>query len=101
MKSGDIVWDSFIAAIVFCIVVVIYYVRKAAIRDTRIFYGPHLCERCGVMICKAAREQGGEEYTYPSGPIYPNTVWDKHECPGVGNTANADWEQRDQPEKLR
>jgi hypothetical protein len=45
-----------------------------------IYYGPHECEHCGVMICKAAVEQGGSSFTYPSGPIYPNTEWHVHFC---------------------
>ena len=43
-----------------------------------IFYGPHACEDCGVMIAKASREQGGEAFDYPEGPIYPNTPWAPH-----------------------
>lgn len=48
--------------------------------DDRIFYGPHPCEACGGMICKASRGQGGEEFDYPEGPIYPNTPWSRHAC---------------------
>ena len=48
--------------------------------DERVFYGPHPCEACGGMICKAARAQGGEEFDYPEGPIYPNTEWKRHAC---------------------
>ena len=48
--------------------------------DERIFYGPHPCEACGGMICKASRGQGGEEFDYPEGPIYPNTEWKRHAC---------------------
>jgi hypothetical protein len=57
--------------------------------ESIVYYGPHACENCyqdalpgqpkpAVMICKAAREQGGEEFDYPEGPIYPNTVWQPH-----------------------
>ena len=48
--------------------------------DERVFYGPHPCEACGGMICKASRGQGGEEFDYPEGPIYPNTEWKRHSC---------------------
>lgn len=50
-------------------------------RKPEVFYGPHPCERCGKTICKAARGEGGIEYDYPEGPIYPNTRWTKHDCP--------------------
>ena len=53
-----------------------------------VFYGPYACENCypdapaipvpSVLIVKAAREQGGAEFDYPEGPIYPNTVWVPH-----------------------
>ena len=46
-----------------------------------VFYGPHRCVRCHALICKASFEQGGAEYDYPDGPIYPNTAWSLHECP--------------------
>src|SRR5438105_1294622 len=46
--------------------------------DTRTFYGPHACATCGALICKASREEGGEEFDYPEGLIYPNTVWRPH-----------------------
>ncbi len=48
--------------------------------DNRIFYGPYHCPDCAVMICKASRSQGGEEFDYPEGPIYPNTPWVRHDC---------------------
>jgi len=47
-----------------------------------IYYGPHRCEECGVMICRVAREQGGDSFDYPDGPIYPNTQWKEHQCLG-------------------
>ena len=45
-----------------------------------IYYGPHACENCGAMICKMAHEFGGNAFTYPEGPIYPNTEWHLHVC---------------------
>lgn len=45
-----------------------------------IFYGPHPCENCGQTICKAGDEFGGSSFTYPKGPIYPNTEWHPHFC---------------------
>ena len=44
------------------------------------FYGPHECENCGVMICKMGVEWGGNSFTYPTEPIYPNTEWHLHIC---------------------
>lgn len=46
-----------------------------------IYYGPHECQ-CGARICRVALEQGGEKFDYPQEPIYPNSVWKRHECPG-------------------
>ncbi len=48
--------------------------------DDRTFYGPHPCQRCQKTIAKASYEQGGESFDYPEGPIYPNTVWVRHNC---------------------
>lgn len=45
-----------------------------------IYYGPHACSNCGVSICKMAFEFGGNSFTYPEGPIYPNTIWHLHVC---------------------
>lgn len=45
-----------------------------------IYYGPHPCDNCGVIICKTGREFGGNAFTYPDGPIYPNTEWQPHIC---------------------
>lgn len=53
--------------------------------DDRIFYGPFLCPECEVMICKASRTQGGEEFTYPAIP-YPNSEWARHCCPDKPET---------------
>jgi hypothetical protein len=54
------------------------YADYAGQSDDIVYYGPHACGVCGVMIVKAAREQGGAEYDAPSGPIYPNTRWRPH-----------------------
>lgn len=48
--------------------------------DRRIFYGPHPCEKCGRMIVKAARADGGAEYNWPDEGPYPNTGWWRHRC---------------------
>lgn len=48
--------------------------------DDRVFYGPHPCKACGKTITKASHHQGGEEFDYPDGPIYPNTEWRRHDC---------------------
>jgi hypothetical protein len=45
-----------------------------------IYYGPHTCENCGVMIVRMGREWGGTAFTNPRGPIYPNTEWHPHVC---------------------
>ncbi len=46
-----------------------------------IYYGPHACSNCGIMICKMGSEFGGSAFTYPDdGPIYPNTEWNPHVC---------------------
>ena len=50
-------------------------------RSSRIiYYGPHACENCGALICKMAQAFGGNAFTYPEGPIYPNTEWHPHVC---------------------
>lgn len=51
-----------------------------ALSNKTIFYGPHECDVCGKTICKVSKDQGGEEYDYPTGIIYPNTEWKKHSC---------------------
>jgi hypothetical protein len=48
--------------------------------DKRTWYGPHPCIRCGKTICRTAQTDGGTEFDYPIGPIYPNTVWGFHKC---------------------
>jgi hypothetical protein len=45
-----------------------------------VYYGPHACSQCGLMICKMGQEFGGNAFTYPDGPIYPNTEWHVHVC---------------------
>lgn len=50
-------------------------------RNSRIvYYGPHACENCGVLIVKMGTEWGGTAFTNPEGPIYPNTEWHPHVC---------------------
>ena len=50
-------------------------------RSSRIiYYGPHECSNCGVLICKMGHEFGGNAFTYPDGPVYPNTEWHPHVC---------------------
>lgn len=41
-----------------------------------IFYGPHPCEKCGVIIVKKSREQGGQAYNVPS----EGGQWESHVC---------------------
>lgn len=36
--------------------------REALGDHATTFYGPHGCRQCGVLVVKAAREQGGKEY---------------------------------------
>jgi hypothetical protein len=55
--------------------------RPKLVLDKRaVYYGPHACDCCGVLIAKMGREWGGTAYTYPEGPIYPNTEWVLHSC---------------------
>lgn len=50
-------------------------------RSSRIvYYGPHPCSNCGTDIAKMGNEWGGTSFTYPEGPIYPNTEWHPHVC---------------------
>lgn len=44
------------------------------------YYGPYNCPYCDVLICCMAKDQGGNSFTYPEGPIYPNTIWNSHIC---------------------
>jgi len=56
-------------------------VQHLTFRSSRIiYYGPHACDNCGVKICKMGTEFGGNAFTYPDGPIYPNTEWHPHVC---------------------
>ena len=48
-----------------------------------IYYGPHACDNCGAVVCKMGAEFGGNTFTYPDGPIYPNTEWHPHVCDPV------------------
>ena len=45
-----------------------------------VYYGPHECPNCGVLIVKMGTEFGGTAFTNPEGPIYPNTEWHPHVC---------------------
>lgn len=59
--------------------------RTLSFRSTRIvYYGPHPCQICGAMICKASDHQGGSAFNYPDEPIYPNTEWHAHFCDKPG-----------------
>lgn len=50
-------------------------------RSSRIvYYGPHACSNCGRTVCKMGHEWGGTMFSYPQGPIYPNTEWHPHVC---------------------
>jgi hypothetical protein len=50
-------------------------------RSSRVlYYGPHDCSNCGILIAKMGDEWGGTAFTYPSGPVYPNTEWHPHVC---------------------
>ena len=56
-------------------------IQHLSFRNSKlIYYGPHACSNCGVLICKMGHEFGGNAFTYPSGPIYPNTEWHPHVC---------------------
>lgn len=60
-----------------------------------VYYGPFKCENCGIMICRIGREWGGNSFTYPKEPIFPNTEWHPHVCDPdlvrqvLGSTAEA------------
>jgi hypothetical protein len=45
-----------------------------------IYYGPHTCENCGVLIVRMGTEWGGTAFTNPEGSIFPNTEWHPHVC---------------------
>lgn len=45
-----------------------------------VYYGPYPCGNCGIDICAMGHDFGGTAFTYPSGPIYPNTEWHPHVC---------------------
>jgi hypothetical protein len=56
-------------------------INHLTFRSSRIiYYGPHPCGNCGILICKMGHEFGGNAFTYPGGPIYPNTEWHAHVC---------------------
>src|SRR5207253_2095078 len=57
------------------------YIHHLTFRSSKIiYYGPHACSNCGVLICKMGTEFGGNAFNYPNGPIYPNTEWHPHVC---------------------
>jgi hypothetical protein len=57
------------------------YSKLVTFRNSKIiYYGPHACENCGATIAKMGSEWGGTAFTYPDGPIYPNTEWHPHVC---------------------
>lgn len=45
-----------------------------------VYYGPHECNHCGVLVCRMGIEWGHNAFTYPEGPVYPNTEWYVHVC---------------------
>jgi hypothetical protein len=45
-----------------------------------VYYGPHPCDNCGILVAKMGAEWGGTSFTYPEGPVYPNTEWHPHVC---------------------
>lgn len=47
-----------------------------------VYYGPHECSNCGILIAKMGAEWGGTAFTYPdpTDHIYPNTEWHPHVC---------------------
>ncbi len=50
-------------------------------RNSKItYYGPHPCANCGVSVARMGDDWGGTAFTYPLGPIYPNTEWHPHVC---------------------
>lgn len=56
-------------------------IRHLTFRSSKIiYYGPHACANCGILICKMGYDFGGNAFTYPEGPIYPNTEWNPHVC---------------------
>ena len=56
-------------------------IRHLTFRSSRIiYYGPHACANCGILVCKMGHDWGGNAFTYPEGPIYPNTEWQLHVC---------------------
>lgn len=55
--------------------------KSLTFRNSKIiYYGPHECSNCGVLVAKMGLEWGGNTFTYPRGPIYPNTEWHAHVC---------------------
>lgn len=57
------------------------YKAPLSFRNSKIiYYGPHACDNCGEMICRAGYDWGANRFNYPTGPIYPNTEWHPHIC---------------------
>lgn len=55
--------------------------KNMTFRNSKIvYYGPHPCPNCGMDITRMGNEWGGNAFTYPNGPIYPNTEWHPHVC---------------------
>ena len=58
--------------------------KSPSFRSSRIvYYGPHPCENCGVLIVKMGQEFGGNAFTNPTVMIYPNPEWHVHFCDPV------------------
>jgi hypothetical protein len=53
-----------------------------------VYYGPHGCDNCGVMIVKMGTEFGGTAFNAPATYAYPNTEWHPHVC---DPSAVAEW----------
>lgn len=81
MSESILFFFSF--AVVFDLIVMIGIV-VASVNKIRfknlIFYGPHSCAYCGQRICRSSKAQGYKTFDYPIGPIYPNTIWNSHDC---------------------
>lgn len=59
---------------------VLMYGEPSAKNESVVYYGPHACDKCAVLICKMGREFGTDSFDYPQGPIYPNAKWIPHVC---------------------
>ncbi len=55
--------------------------QSMTFRNSKIVYhGPHPCNTCAVLVARMGYEFGGTAFTYPEGPVYPNTEWHPHVC---------------------